>query len=80
MGVDGSISKPDPRMYLSACAKLAVNPQNTLMIGDSQGDIFMAKNAHAGGVIGIYWNYPEANHLQAADMVISDLAQLVIEN
>jgi phosphoglycolate phosphatase len=78
MGVDGGISKPDPRLYLNACAKLSVNPHNTLMIGDSQGDISMAKNAQAGGVIGIYWNSPEASHLQSADVVISDLAELSI--
>ena len=79
MGVDEGISKPDPRLFLSACAKLGVNPQNTLMIGDSQGDISMARNAYAGGVIGICWNFPEANHLQSADIVISDLAQLSID-
>ena len=78
MGVDGALSKPDPRLFLNACAQLEVNPQNTLMIGDSQGDIAMAKNAHAGGVIGIYWNCPEASHLQSADVVICDLAELSI--
>ena len=78
MGVDGGISKPDPRLFLNACAQLSINPQNTLMIGDSQGDISMAKKANAGGVIGIYWNSPEASHLQSADVVISDLAQLSI--
>ena len=78
MGVDGSLSKPDPRLFLEACAQLLVSPKNTLMVGDSQGDISMAKNAHAGGVIGIYWHSPEANHLQSADVVISDLAQFTI--
>ncbi len=78
MGVDGNLGKPDPRLYLNACAKLVVHPQKTLMIGDSQGDISMAKNAHAGGVIGIYWNCPQAIHLQSADVVISNLAELSI--
>jgi phosphoglycolate phosphatase len=36
----------------------------------------MAKNAQAGGVIGICWKYPQAPHLESADVVISDLAQL----
>ena len=78
MGVDGGISKPDPRLYLNACASLGVAPRNTIMVGDSQGDISMAKKAGASGVIGIYWHSQEAEHLQMADVVISDLAQLVI--
>lgn len=43
MGVDGGLSKPDPRLYLQTCQQLGVNPLNTLMVGDSQGDIAMAK-------------------------------------
>lgn len=78
MGVDGGLSKPDPRLYLLTCQQLGVNPLNTLMVGDSQGDIAMAKNAQAGGVIGICWKYPHATHLNTADVVISDLAQIKI--
>ncbi|WP_330204184.1 HAD family hydrolase [Cyanobacterium sp. Dongsha4] len=78
MGVDGGLSKPDPRLYLQTCQQLGVNPLNTLMVGDSQGDIAMAKNAQAGGVIGICWKYPHATHLNSADVVISDLAQIKI--
>ncbi|WP_324281943.1 HAD family hydrolase [Cyanobacterium aponinum UTEX 3221] len=78
MGVDGGLSKPDPRLYLETCQQLGVNPLNTLMVGDSQGDIAMAKNAQAGGVIGICWKYPHATHLNTADVVISDLAQIKI--
>lgn len=80
MGVDSGLSKPDPRLYLQACDKLGVKPENSLMIGDSQGDIAMAKNAQAGGVIGICWKYPQAPHLESADVVISDLAQLQLSD
>lgn len=79
MGVDSGLFKPDPRLFLQACDTLGVKPENSLMIGDSQGDISMAKNAQAGGVIGICWKYPEAPHLQTADVVISDLAQLELK-
>ena len=79
MGVDGDLSKPDPRLFLTACANLGVNPHNTLMVGDSQGDISMGKNAGAAGVVGIYWHRPEATHLRSADVVISDLAQLCLK-
>ncbi|MGI0482860.1 HAD family hydrolase [Geminocystis sp. CENA526] len=79
MGVDSGLFKPDPRLFLQACDTLGVKPENSLMIGDSQGDIAMGKSANAGGVIGICWKYPEAPHLQTADAVISDLADLQIK-
>lgn len=80
MGVDSGLSKPDPRLYLQVCDQLQVKPENTLMIGDSQGDIAMAKNAKAKGVIGICWKYASAPHLEMADVVISDLAQIKISD
>ncbi len=76
MGVDSGLSKPDPALFLLACDKLGVKPENTLMVGDSQGDIAMAKNAKASGVIGICGKNPQANHLAEADVIISDLADL----
>lgn len=79
MGVDSGLSKPDPRLFLQACEKMNVSPSKTLMIGDSQGDIAMAKNAGAAGVIGICWNNPQAHHLDSADVVISDLAMVTID-
>ena len=53
MGVDKQISKPDPRLYIQACQALNLAPEQTLMVGDAQGDIQMAKAAGAAGAIGI---------------------------
>ncbi len=76
MGVDDYINKPNPLLFLNACEKLGVKPESTLMIGDSLGDIEMAKNAKAAGVIGICWHQPNSNHLKNADVVISDLKEI----
>ena len=78
MGVDGNLSKPNPLLYLNACEALNVKPEHTLMVGDSLGDISMAKNAGAGGVIGIHWHNPQATHLSSADVVISDLVEIKV--
>lgn len=80
MGVDSGLSKPDPALFLSACAKLGVKPENTLMVGDSQGDIAMGKSAKSAGVIGICWKHPQTNHLASADVIISDLSEIKILN
>lgn len=78
MGVDQGPSKPDPALFLQACEKLAVKPSNTLMVGDSAGDIEMARSAGAAGCIGICWRDPVAAHLQTADVTISQLDEIQI--
>jgi phosphoglycolate phosphatase len=73
MGVDGCLTKPDPALFLLACESLEVEPKAVLMIGDSAGDIYMAKQAGAAGVIGICWGNSQSTQLQGADVIISNL-------
>jgi len=80
MGVDSGPSKPDPALFLQACQALGVEPNATLMVGDSAGDIEMARNAGAAGCIGICWRRPEAAHLQTADVAIAQLDEIQIVN
>jgi phosphoglycolate phosphatase len=72
MGADGAISKPNPILFLQACAQMGVEPARTLMIGDSAGDIEMAHRAGAAGCIAIDWGL-SAPHLASADIVVNDL-------
>lgn len=78
MGVDGEISKPNPKLFLQACQSLQVEPKSTIMVGDSRGDIEMAKKAGAAGAIGICWENPLAPHLATADVTISRLDEIKI--
>jgi phosphoglycolate phosphatase len=78
MGVDQGPSKPDPALFLQACQKLGVEPSATLMVGDSVGDIEMARAAGAAGCIGICWGKPTAAHLETADVAITGLDQIQI--
>lgn len=78
MGVDQGISKPDPALFLQACKKLGVEPSATLMVGDSSGDIEMARSAGAAGCIGICWVPGKVAHLQAADVAIAQLDEIQI--
>ena len=79
-GVDDGPSKPDPVLFLQACQTLGVAPTSTLMVGDSAGDIEMARRAGAAGCIGICWGTPEAAHLEAADVTISQLDEIQVLN
>lgn len=78
MGSDLNLSKPNPLLYLKACKILNVPPQNTLMVGDSLGDIKMAQEAKARGTIGISWYNPMAQHLDTATVTIDNLKKLQI--
>lgn len=78
MGVDQGPSKPDPALFLQACQKLGVEPSATLMVGDSSGDIEMARAAGAAGCIGICWGNPTAVHLDTADVAIAQLNEIQI--
>jgi phosphoglycolate phosphatase len=80
IGADCGLYKPDPALFLKACQALGSEPQATLMVGDSQGDIEMAKAANAGGTIGICWGNPEAAHLESADVAIAQLDELSCAN
>lgn len=77
MGVDEGPSKPDPILFLQACHALGVEPSATLMVGDSVGDMQMARDAKAAGSIGITW-IGKSDHVQGADVVINRLDEIQI--
>ncbi len=76
MGGDGLLTKPDPQLFIQACQSLESDPNSTLMIGDSEGDITMAQQGGAAGTIGISWNNLQATHLEKADITIMKLNQI----
>lgn len=47
---DETASKPDPRMLLELMREFGVEPERTLMIGDTTHDLQMAKNARTAGL------------------------------
>jgi phosphoglycolate phosphatase len=77
MGVDKDPSKPDPILFLQACQTLAVEPRTTLMVGDSVGDMQMARDAKAAGCIGITW-IGNSGNVQGADVVINQLDEIQV--
>ncbi|TAF51795.1 MAG: HAD family hydrolase [Oscillatoriales cyanobacterium] len=80
MGVDRGPSKPDPGLFLEACARLGVAPSHALMVGDSPLDIQMAQTAGAAGAIGICWGTAIAAHLDQADVTIRRLDEITIND
>ena len=76
MGTDGEVVKPDPQLFLQACQVLNVTPAETMMVGDSIGDITMAQAAGSAGAIGICRHSHVA--MPTADSQISNLKEIKI--
>ena len=76
MGGDQGLSKPDPQLLIKTCQQLEISPDVTLMVGDSQGDILMAKQAGVAGTIGICWGNSDAPYLEQADIIITQIDQI----
>jgi len=79
MGVDDGPSKPEPELFIQACLALGVEPKVTLMVGDSSGDMQMARQAQAAGCIGITW-INNSNNVRGADVIINHLDEIQVIN
>ncbi|WP_028612640.1 HAD family hydrolase [Paenibacillus harenae] len=73
--------KPYPDMVDLACRKLSVPSSRAAVIGDSNGDMRMAKSAGAAAAIGITGPQDTgADHLPDADAVISSYRELALRD
>ncbi|MDJ1183796.1 HAD family hydrolase [Roseofilum casamattae] len=75
-GAQDHLKKPDPQVFWTACEKLGVRPEQTLMVGDSPGDFTMAREAKAAGSIGVSWGWSLPPNLKAADVAIARLDEI----
>ncbi|PAD80443.1 HAD family hydrolase [Paenibacillus campinasensis] len=73
-----SSGKPHPEMAEMACSMLGIDPAEAVVIGDSNADMQMAKQAGAALAIGLYQGQGEPVHLVDADVVISDYNELKV--
>jgi phosphoglycolate phosphatase len=71
-------SKPDPEMVLRAMAETAMQPDETVVIGDTTFDIEMGRSAGATA-IGVNWGYhaPEELHAAGAAAVLQHPSELI---
>ena len=63
--IDGVPIKPDPTSFLDIVGKLGFTPENAVMIGDSDPDVCVAKNAGAD-CIAVSWGYRSREQLAEA--------------
>ncbi len=74
---DGVKAKPAPDMVRTICARLAVDPSRTIVIGDTVADLQMARAAGAGFVIGVLSGVGSLKNLTSlADVLIDTVDSL----
>jgi phosphoglycolate phosphatase len=79
MGTDGLISKPDPRLLRQACEAMGVATAETLVIGDSEADVQLARNGAAGCIaIFVPGGFTHGTGAPTADAVIRQFNEIVI--
>jgi phosphoglycolate phosphatase len=65
--------KPFTEMVEKACKELSINPEKTIIIGDSNGDMLLGKNSNSLSSIGIVSRKDQlSDHLINADQIIRD--------
>ena len=74
---DHNPSKPHPGMLLRACAETGIDPEATVMIGDTTFDMELGRSAGAR-TIGVTWGYHPRLALgdAGADIIIDDYSEL----
>ncbi|HEY9621072.1 MAG TPA: HAD family hydrolase [Crinalium sp.] len=80
MGTDGQISKPNPILLQQICDALGIPPEHTLLIGDSQADIGLARAGNAAGCIACTFMGHHSSGLMEADAVINHFSQIKVES
>ena len=81
--IDGGAVKPDPTLAIEIAGKLGARPDECLFIGDTNVDIFTAKNAGMTSV-GVLWGFRDRAELEdaGADYIIAapdELLQIALQ-
>ncbi|MFT7596613.1 MAG: phosphoglycolate phosphatase [Paracoccaceae bacterium] len=66
-------SKPHPSMVQTAMSEVGVDPENTVLIGDTSFDMDMADAAGVAG-IGVNWGYHKPEALHRAHVIVDSFA------
>jgi phosphoglycolate phosphatase len=79
VGADEDVApKPSPEMIERLCRQLAVDPAQTIMVGDTPADMQMGRAAGVGLTVGLLSGSSERPHLQPwADLILDNAADLL---
>ncbi len=76
-GDEVSKGKPDPEVFLKACEKLAVTPEEALVLEDSESGILASWRAHIPVLCIPDMKYPEPEYAEKATKILKDLNEVI---
>ena len=76
-GDDGFATKPEPDAVWAVCQAYGAAPERVAVIGDSPADMAMGRSAGAGLVVGVRSGLGDDADLDAADVLIDSVADLL---
>jgi phosphoglycolate phosphatase len=70
--------KPHPQMVLTICERLKIRPSETILVGDTEGDMTMGKRAGIALTVGVLEGgiTPRTEMEKVADVVIGSLSEI----
>jgi phosphoglycolate phosphatase len=70
--------KPHPHMVLTICERLKIRPSETILVGDTEGDMTMGKKAGIALTVGVLAGgiTPRTEMEKVADVVIDSLSEI----
>ena len=72
------LNKPSTSMFFLACEKFGLQPEETVVIGDSKNDVLMGIHGGAGLAIGVLSGEHDVKEFIEFDAIIDSVAQLKI--
>lgn len=81
IGLDYDVNilhKPSPSMLLTACNEFALEPHETVVVGDSKNDVLMGKAGGAGLSIAVLGGEHALGDFKVFDAIIESVADLEI--
>ena len=76
---DTANGKPNPEVFLTAAKRLGVNPEECLVIEDSESGVIAAKAAKMR-CVALSTPSTASHDVSTADMVVNSLTELKLEN
>jgi HAD superfamily hydrolase (TIGR01549 family) len=77
VGAEDGKMKPSPDLIIKCMHRMKARPEETVFIGDMDGDIAAAKAAHIKKVIAVSYGYHSLSRLKEADVIIDSPRELL---
>lgn len=69
--------KPDPGQLIEVMKRLDVKPEETVFVGDMEGDVKTARNANIKKFVAVTYGFHTKERLKGADVYIDDFSEIL---